>query len=61
MLDNRRKIAIAALAPVAGIALQKSNVFGPNPPTFFALGVLAAISIGGIILGLVTGMRDTNH
>jgi len=48
---------IAILAPWTGIALAKAHVIGYNPQTFFGLGVLAAISVGGIIFGLWGAVR----
>lgn len=58
MRDHRRwSLLISVLAPIAGIAMAKTNVIGANPQTFFGLGVLAAISVGGIVYGLVEGAR----
>jgi hypothetical protein len=54
---GRLSLLIAVLAPAAGMAMAKANVVGANPQTFFGLGVLAAISVGGIVLGLIEGAR----
>ncbi|WP_206239340.1 hypothetical protein [Novosphingobium terrae] len=48
----------AVLPPVLGVVLGEANVIGPNPQTFFGLGVLATISVGGIIYGVSEGLRS---
>jgi hypothetical protein len=57
----QRKKAAWAILPIVtgpvGVALVKAHVIGPNPGTFLALGVLAFLSVGGIIYGLIDGPR----
>jgi branched-subunit amino acid ABC-type transport system permease component len=55
-----KKAAWAILPIVAGpvgVALARMHVIGPNPGTFFALGVLASLAIGGIEYGFIEGSR----
>lgn len=59
MKDRRWLGLVASLAGVSGVALGKAGVVGANPPTFFALGVLATISIGGIVYGLARAWVDS--
>lgn len=42
---------VSILAAPAGLLLEKSGWFAPNPGTYFALGFLAAVCLGGIVLG----------
>lgn len=48
---------IAILAGPLGVSLARLHVIGPNPGTFFALGVLATLSVGGIVYGIKEGVR----
>jgi hypothetical protein len=55
--------AIGLIAPVsvaAGIALRKADAIVPNPQTFFGLGVLATISIGGIVYSIAKAWSATD-
>ena len=57
----RRQRAAWALMPVmlapAGIAIGRFHLIAPTPGMFFALGVLATLSAGGIIFGVIVGRR----
>lgn len=48
-------VAIAA-APVGGL-LARHHLIGPNPQTYFALGVLAALCGVGIVYGIWDARR----
>ena len=57
---QRKKAAWAILPIVAGsvgVALAKAHIIGSNPGTFFALGVLASLSVAGITYGFIEGPR----
>ena len=58
-MDRRKQgwAVVGALAAPIGILLGKLHAIGPNPGTFFALGVLATLAVGGIIHGLREGVR----
>ncbi len=45
-----------ALGPL-GVALAKAGVIGANPATFFALGFMACLCLGGIAYGIAEGRR----
>ncbi len=51
--------AVAVIAAPIGGALGRSHVIGPNPGTFFALGVLATLSIVGVAYGIWDARRAT--
>ncbi len=55
--DDRWSLLSAVLAPCVGVALGNANVIGPNPQTFFGLGVLATIAVSGIVYGVREGLR----
>jgi len=48
---------IAILAAPFGGALARLHLIGPNPGTYFALGVLAALCIVGIAYGIWDARR----
>ena len=54
---KRAWAAVASIAAPLGAALARFHLIGPNPGTFFALGVLATLSIGGIAYGVWEGRR----
>jgi len=49
-----------ALGPL-GIALAKAGMIGPNPATYFALGFLACLCLGGIAYGISEGRRTARE
>jgi hypothetical protein len=59
--DMRRKEQVWAMVAVSatpvGGALGRLHLIGPNPGTFFALGILAALSAVGVVYGLREGQR----
>lgn len=48
---------VAILSAPVGLALGKSHLIAPAPGAFFALGVLATLSLGGIALGFRNARR----
>ena len=54
-------VALSVASAPIGVALTKTGVIGANPGTFFALGVLACLSVGGILYGLVDGPRTARE
>lgn len=60
-MDRQRKknfwvLVTVAAAPAGGV-LGRLHLIGPNPGTFFGLGVLAALSVFGVAYGLRDGRR----
>jgi len=61
-MEKKKRIlaAIAVIAPslgALGVAVGRQNLIGPNPGTYFALGMLAALSIIGIAYGIWDAQR----
>jgi hypothetical protein len=57
---HRRKAAwamVAILSAPAGAALVRLHLIAPTPWTFVALGVLAALCVGGILWGFREARR----
>ena len=57
---HRRKrgfVAIAVTAVSVGGALGRLDLIGPNPGTFFALGVAATLSVAGVAYGFWEARR----
>ena len=54
--------AYAAIMPAAGIPLGRFVIMPamqhPGPGTYFALGFLTALTLGGIVYGIWSGMRS---
>jgi hypothetical protein len=59
-MQRKKQIgAVVALSAVPiGGALGRLHVIGPNPGTFFALGVLATLSVIGIAYGVWDAVRS---
>ena len=45
------------MAGPVGVVIAKSHIFGPNPLTYFCLGVLATLTVGGTVYGVHEGRR----
>ena len=58
MQRNKQIWAVVAvtMGPIGGI-IGRLNLVGPNPGTFFALGVLATLSVLGIAYGFWDARR----
>ena len=48
---------IAILCGPAGIAIGKLRLIAPTPGTFFALGVMATLCVGGVVFGIWDARR----
>ena len=48
---------VAVVAAPTGGALGRLHLIGPNPGTFFVLGILAALSVVGSVYGFREGQR----
>lgn len=48
--------AVVTAAPIGG-AVGRLHLIGPNPGTFFALGVLATLSVFGVAYGFWDARR----
>lgn len=62
-MTTRWRYAWAIIAVLSGptgiiVGKLKLNLLGPNPGTFFTLGVLATLSLLGIAHGLREGWRS---
>lgn len=49
--------AVAVIMMLIGDAVGRLHLIGPNPGTFFTLGVLASLSVLGIAYGLWDARR----
>ena len=58
MQRKKRILTVIAVSmmPIGGF-IGSLNLVGPNPGTFFALGVLAALSVLGIVYGFWDARR----
>jgi hypothetical protein len=54
---NQLWAVMAVLAPSAGMIVGRAHLIGPNPGTYFALGILATLSAVGIGYGVREGRR----
>ena len=57
---QRKKQAWAAASLIAtpiGLAVGRLHLIGPNPATYFVLGVLATLSVVGIVYGFWEARR----
>lgn len=48
---------VSVVAVPIGGALGRLHLIGPNPGTFFVLGIMAALSVVGIVYGIREGQR----
>lgn len=55
--QKARWAVVAILAAPLGGVLGRFHLITPSPAAFFALGVLATLSIGGVVYGIREGQR----